>query len=242
METVWKKYKETEDIDLRNQLIENYVYLVKIVAGRMYNFYGSRVEYDDLVGYGILGLIDSIDKFDISKDIKFSTYAQIRIRGEMIDNIRKLDWVPRTLRSKSKEVQEAISKLENKFGRRPTNEEIAELLEISLKNLEEILADMSSFNIYSLEETIFDNGEIGIDNSKIETPEMILEEEGLKQTLVAAIDSLSENEKMVISLYYYDELTYKEIGKILDLSESRISQIHSKSILTMKNYMEKIDN
>lgn len=242
METVWKKYKETGDKELRNQLIENYVYLVKIVAGRMYNFYGSRVDYDDLVGYGVLGLIDSIDKFDINKDIKFSTYAQIRIRGEMIDNIRKLDWIPRTLRSKSKEVQEAISKLENKYGRKPTNQEIAELLDMSVKNLEEVLADMSSFNVYSLEETIFDGGEAGIDNSKIETPEMILEEEGLKENLAGAIDALSENEKMVISLYYYEELTYKEIGKILDLSESRISQIHSKSILNMKNYMEKVNS
>src|SRR5699024_2014880 len=116
LEELWKEYKKTEDTELKKILIEEYIPLVKIVAGRLYNYYGSKIEYDDLLGFGVLGLIDSIDRFDISKNVKFATYAQIRIRGAVIDNIRKLDWIPRSLRKKSKEIQNSISILENKLG------------------------------------------------------------------------------------------------------------------------------
>ena len=240
MDSIWREYKETKDINLKNKLIENYIDLVKIVAGRMYNYYGSKVDYDDLVGYGVLGLIDSIDKFDINKNIKFSTYAQIRIRGEIIDNIRRLDWIPRSLRTKSKELQETMSKLQNDLGRDPTNEEIARSLNINIEDLEVLLGDISSFNVYSLEEMIMEKGDssLGIKGSNIETPEEIMDNKVLKNILVETINKLDKNEKMVISLYYYEELTYKEIGNILGLSESRISQIHSKAILNMKNNMK----
>lgn len=240
MDSIWREYKETKDINLKNKLIENYIDLVKIVAGRMYNYYGSKVDYDDLVGYGVLGLIDSIDKFDINKNIKFSTYAQIRIRGEIIDNIRRLDWIPRSLRTKSKELQETMSKLQNDLGRDPTNEEIARSLNINIEDLEVLLGDISSFNVYSLEEMIMEKGDssLGIKGSNIETPEEIMDNKVLKNILVETINKLDKNERMVISLYYYEELTYKEIGNILGLSESRISQIHSKAILNMKNNMK----
>lgn len=238
IDALWIEYKQTQKQEIKKQLIENYLDLVKIVAGRMYNYYGSKIEYDDLLGYGILGLIDSIDKFDINKNVKFSTYAQIRIRGAIIDNIRKLDWIPRSLRKKSKDVQDVIFRLENKLGRSPTNIEISGELEINLKELELLLADISTFNISSLDDLILNNINSPIDSSKEEsTPESIFEKKELKELLANSIDSLTNNEKLVISLYYYDELTYKEIGKIINLSESRISQIHSKSILKMKNFL-----
>lgn len=240
MDSLWIKYNETKDKEIKNIIIENYIGLVKIVAGRMYNFYGSKVEYDDILGYGVLGLIDSIDKFDISKNIKFETYAQIRIRGEIIDNIRKLDWVPRSLRKKSKDVQEAISILENKLGETPSNEELANYLDISLAELESILSDISTFNVSSLEETLLTSGDYNLKlNNSSNIPEQIYQEKEIKELLAVAIDKLAINEKKVISLYYYEELTYKEIGSIMDLSESRISQIHSKSILKIKNILTK---
>lgn len=238
IDNLWIEYTETKDKEIKKNLIENYIALVKIVAGRMYNFYGSKVEYDDLLGYGVLGLIDSIDKFDISKNIRFETYAQIRIRGEIIDNIRKLDWIPRSLRKKSKDVQDAIFALENKLGKSPSNKELSKYLEISLGELESLLSDISTFNVSSLEETLLTKGDYNLDiNQDSNIPEQIYEEKEIKELLASSIDKLAENEKKVISLYYYDELTYKEIGHIMDLSESRISQIHSKSILRIKNIL-----
>lgn len=233
---LWKKYTRTKDRAIRQLLIEEYISLVKIVAGRMYNFYGSKIEYEDLVGYGVMGLIDSIERFDIGKNIKFETYAQIRIKGTIIDNIRKLDWIPRTIRKKSKDIQNGIKYLENKFGRTPSNEELAEYLYITLEELESTLADISNFNVASLEDLLINKGEYYIHNDKNKnTPEDVFEKKEIKKILSQIIDELQENEKMVISLYYYEELTYKEIGYIMELSESRISQIHSKAILNIKN-------
>lgn len=240
IDNLWIEYAETKNREIKRKLIENYIELVKIVAGRMYNFYGSKVEYDDLLGYGVLGLIDSIDKFDISKNIKFETYAQIRIRGEIIDNIRKLDWIPRSLRKKSKDVQDAIWVLENKLGESPSNKELSKYLGISLKELESILSDISTFNVSSLEDTLLAKGDYNLEvNQTNGLPEQIYEEKEIKKLLAASINNLKENEKKVISLYYYEELTYKEIGYIMNLSESRISQIHSKAILTIKNTLMK---
>ena len=204
----------------------------------MYNFYGSKIEYDDLIGFGVLGLIDSIERFDISRNIKFETYAQIRIRGTIIDNIRKLDWVPRSLRKKSKDVQEAMAKLENKLGRTPTNHELSRYLNISLGELESILADISNFNMASLEDLLANKGEYYINTDALEDlPDELYEKKEFKKILADIIDDLPNNEKKVISLYYYEELTYKEIGYIMELSESRISQIHSKAILNIKNQL-----
>lgn len=240
IDSLWTKYTKTKDSEVKKALIEYYIDLVKIVSGRMYNFYGSKIEYEDLLGYGILGLIDSIDKFDITKNIRFETYAQIRIKGAIIDQIRKLDWIPRSLRKKSKDVQNIIYQLENQLGRTPTNEEIAKAMNISLKELEALLSDISTFNIASLEEVILANGDFSIDFQQDNyRPEEIYENKEIKEILTESFNILTENERLVISLYYYEELTYKEIGHIMELSESRISQIHSKAILKMKNYLKK---
>lgn len=237
IENMWIKYYNTKDKEVKNTLIEHYIELVKIVSGRMYNYYGSKIEYDDLLGYGILGLIDSIDKYDISKNIKFETYAQIRIRGAIIDNIRKQDWIPRSLRKKSKDVQNAILVLENKLGRSPSNSEIAKQLNMSLNEFDVLLSDISTFNVSSLEEIMINKGDHLTDNNNINNPELIYQGKEIRELLADSIETLSKKEKMVVSLYYYEELTYKEIGQVLELSESRISQIHSKAILRMKNFL-----
>lgn len=238
---LWEKYEQSKDISIKQLLIEEYVWLVKIVAGRMYNYYGSKIEYDDLVGFGIMGLIDSIQRFDVNKNIKFETYAQIRIKGTIIDNIRRLDWIPRSLRKKSKEIQNAMIKLKNELGRNPSNKELAEYSHMSLKELEETLADIVNFNVASLEDLLVNNGEHYVYNDRNrDTPENIFEKKEIKEILGRTIDELPENQKKVISLYYYEELTYKEIGNIMELSESRISQIHSKAILNIKNKLLKL--
>ena len=242
--SLWIDYSKTKDKEIKKKLIGNYVELVRIIAGRMYNFYGTKVEYDDLIGYGVLGLIDSIDKFDITKDIKFETYAQIRIKGAIIDNIRKLDWIPRSLRKKSKDIQIAISTLENRLGRSPSNAEIAEEMGIEEENLDLILSDMSTFNMSSLEEMIYSVGDYFTKSEALDSPEDVYEKSEIVKILEKSIEILNKSEKLVITLYYYEELTYKEIGEVMELSESRISQIHSKAILKLKNNLMKqgIDN
>ncbi len=234
LDELWKLYKETKDINYKQALIERYIQLVKIVAGRMYNFYGGNVEYEDLMGFGVFGLIDAIDKFDINRDLKFETYAQIRIRGSIIDSLRKIDWVPRGLRKKAKEIENTISKIENKLGRSATIKEIAEELGADEKEVENTLSELSTINVLSLEETLAIKGDISRDP---DSPETMFESKELKLILKEAIEKLSEKEKMVVSLYYFDELTYKEIANVLEVSESRISQIHSKAIISLKNLL-----
>lgn len=239
-EELWLKYSKTKDKEIKKQLIEEYIYLVKIVAGRMYNFFGTKIEYDDLIGFGAIGLIDSIERFDINKNIRFETYAQIRIRGTIIDNVRKLDWIPRSLRQKSKQVQEAIGELENKLGRTPTTKELVKHLDMPLEEVESMLNHISNFNKMSLEDLLINKKEYSIDGDNWENlPDRVYEENELKVILANIIDNLPDNEKKVISLYYYEELTYKEIGYIMELSESRISQIHSRAISNIKKQLNK---
>ncbi|SCG83423.1 RNA polymerase sigma factor for flagellar operon FliA [Proteiniborus sp. DW1] len=237
IDMLWRNYKETKDLSYKQVLIEKYIQLVKIVAGRMYNFYGGNVEYEDLVGFGIFGLIDAIDKFDINRDLKFETYAQIRIRGAIIDNLRKLDWIPRGLRKKAKEMERAINILENRLGRSATTKEIAFELKTTETEVESILSEISTLNIVSLEEALINKGETYDNLSDLDSPERIFENKELKFLLKEAIENLTEKEKIVISLYYYEGLTYKEIASVLEVSESRISQLHSKAILSLKNLL-----
>jgi len=239
IDEIWKLYKSTGDKDYKNQLIINYVKLVKIVSGRLYNFYGGNVEYDDLLGYGVLGLIDAIEKFDISRELKFETYAQIRIRGSIIDSLRKIDWVPRGLRKKYKEIESAISKLENKFGRSANIKDISAETNMSIEDIESTLSEMSILSMVSIEDMLNSKGDIRLSGDYYECPDAIFEDKEIKQLLTQSIDELNEKEKLVVSLYYFNELTYKEIGKILDLSESRISQIHTKAIISIKNSLNK---
>lgn len=234
---LWEEYTRTRTPEVREQLIIEYAGLVKIVAGRLSMYLGYTVEYDDLVGYGIFGLIDAIDKFDYTKGIKFETYASLRIRGSVLDQIRKMDWVPRTLRQKQKKLDNAYHKFNKEQGKPGTDEEIAKELEISVEELEQWQNQTKISNLISLDEFIEQGSEIRMEafnNSDFEQPEKIIEKQELKDLLVKTLDSLTEKERKVIILYYYEGLTLKEISQVLVVSESRISQLHTKALQKLR--------
>ncbi len=232
---LWQKLKLNKDFSAKAALIEHYVELVKIVAGRLYNTYGSNVEYDDLISYGIFGLIDAIDKFELEKSVKFETYAQIRIRGAIIDQLRNLDWVPRSIRQKSKAVDSAYHKLENSLGRSATDEEVAKEMEMSLPEFQSVLQQINNLHVVSLEEKLMEGSVNNLHSEEETLPESIICTQESYETLQTSIENLPDREKQVIMLYYYEELTYKEIGSVLNISESRVSQLHTKAISRLKS-------
>lgn len=235
---LWQEYKKTKSHAVKDELIKQYAYLIKLVVGRISIYTNSQIEYDDLLSYGVFGLIDAIEKFDYEKGIKFETYASLRIRGEIIDNIRKIDWIPRSLRQKNKLLETTITDFEVQNGREPSNEELARILNISLNEVEILVKNSSIYNLISLDEYLDQAKEKATFKDSInpiKTPEQELDEEQSKLLLAEVIDSLPENQKRVITLYYYEELTLKEIGKVMNISESRVSQIHSKTIKILKS-------
>ena len=237
---LWQEYVNTHSSSVREQLILEYSQLVKLVAGRMSMYLGYNVEYDDLVGYGIFGLIDAIDKFDYGKNVKFETYASLRIRGAILDQIRKMDWIPRSLRQKQKKIDAAMSKIEADKGHVATDEEIAKELGISIDELNEWQGQTKASNIISLDEYTDAGSEVKMDatrNAHFQQPEDAVEKEELKKKMVQAIDTLTEKERNVIVLYYYEEMTLKEISLVLEVSESRVSQLHTKALTTMKKVL-----
>lgn len=237
---MWEKYVKNPTPQMRETLIIEYAPLVKIVAGRLSMYLGGNVEYDDLVSYGIFGLIDAIDKFDMEKDVKFETYASLRIRGSILDQIRRMDWIPRTVRQKQKKIDEAIKTLEAKTGQSPTDEMLAEELEVSKEELLNWQSQLKVTNVISLNEFVESGTEPAMDakgNSHFAQPEDVLEEEELKVKLKESLELLTEKEKKVILLYYYEDLTLKEISKVLEVSESRISQLHTKALQKMRKKM-----
>ena len=234
---VWEEYIKTRSPKLREKLIIEYVPLVKVVAGRMGMYLGYTVEYDDLTGYGIFGRIDSIEKFELTKGVKFETYASLRIRGSILDQIRKLDWIPRTLRQKQKKLDTAASHLESVLGRTPTSEELAEELQVSLEELDAMVNQTQVANLVSLDEYLEQGSEVKAEEGNKAAflqPEQVVERQDLKRLLAEAINELTEKEQKVIALYYYEEMTLKEISSILEVSESRVSQLHTKSLRKMK--------
>ena len=220
---LWQEYMQTGKSEIREQLIAEYAQLVKLVAGRLSMYLGYNVEYDDLVGYGIFGLIDAIDKFDYSKNVKFESYASLRIRGAILDQIRKMDWLPRSIRQKQKKIDAAMSKIETEKGHVATDEEIAEELEITVDELNSWQGQTKASNLIE-----------SVTNTHFDQPEEVLEKEELKIKLTEAINSLTEKERNVITLYYYEEMTLKEISLVLNVSESRVSQLHTKALGRMR--------
>jgi len=214
------------------------------VAGRLSIYFGSNVEYDDLVGYGIFGLIDAIDKFDVNKKVKFETYASLRIRGAIIDSIREQDWAPRSLRKKGKELEKAYFELENELGHSATDQEVADRLGITVEELNKLLQEVNMSQMISLEDYLEQNHETGLDTLAVQKesnmPEQRMEAIELKEMLSEAIEKLPEKERTVVTLYYYEELTLKEISMIMNVSESRISQLHTKAILRMRGRLERM--
>ncbi len=239
---MWKKYSQSGDPSIREALIVEYSHLIKYVAGRLSIYFGSNVEYDDLVGYGVFGLIDAIEKFDIDKGVKFETYASLRIRGSIIDSIRELDWVPRSLRKKSKDIEKAYVELELELGHVANDEQVAERLGISVTDLNKLVSEVNLSSFVSLEDYLEQNYEVGLDLSdadEVGRPERSLEIDEIKHILADTIDKLPEKERMVISFYYFDELTLKEISAIMKVTESRISQLHTKAIMRMKGKLDR---
>lgn len=234
---LWDEYRKKRTPELREKIIIEYAGLVKVIAGRLSIYLGYNVEYDDLVGYGTFGLIDAIDKYDFEKGVKFETYASVRIRGAILDQIRKMDWIPRTLRQKQKRVDAAYRKIELETGRPATDEEIAKELEISLDELDDWQNQTKISNLISLDDYM-EQGETKVDIASSEDyvqPEKVVEQQALKQILMDALELLTEKEKKVIVFYYYEELTLKEISSILEVTESRVSQLHTKALQKLRN-------
>ena len=233
LKDLWEQYAQTKDKAIKDTLILEYAPLVKYLAGRLSVHIGHRVEYDDLISNGIFGLIDAIDKFSLEKGVKFETYASLRIRGAIIDNIRKLDWVPRDLRQKNKLLEQTYSTLEVELGREPEEHEIAHKLGMSIKETRDLIKKASVVNLVSLDDYLEENHEdVFVAND--DSPEKMYQKKEITDMLVDAIDKLSEKEKKVVSLYYFEDLTLKEISKIMGVSESRISQLHSKSVIKLR--------
>lgn len=236
---LWEDYANTKSPEIREKIILEYAPLVKVVAGRLSMYLGYNVEYEDLVSYGIFGLIDAIDKFDCLKDVKFETYASLRIRGAILDQIRKMDWIPRTIRQKQKRIDAAIKEIETQYGRSATDGEIARILGITDEEYLDWQSQMKITNVVSLNEFLEQGSEVSNEagstkSAAFDSPEEILERDELKKMLVQALDLLTEKERKVIILYYYEDLTLKEISNILEVSESRISQLHTRALQKMR--------
>jgi len=239
---MWARYKGTADPGIRERLIIHYSPLVKYVAGRVAVGLPSNVEHADLVSYGIFGLIDAIDKYDLDRSIKFETYAISRIRGAIIDELRSMDWIPRSIRSKAREVERAYAALEAEHHRAPTDSEVAGRLGIPVAELQQIFSKMSYVNVVALDELLTVGGERGdklslldtLEDPKAEDPVAAFESEETKFLLSRAVNQLPEREKIVVTLYYYEGLTLAEIGKVLGVTESRICQMHTKAVMQLR--------
>ncbi|MDQ1748747.1 MAG: polymerase sigma factor FliA [Frankiaceae bacterium] len=240
--SLWQEFKGSGDPRLRERLILHYSPLVKYVAGRVGVGLPPNIEQADLVSYGIFGLIDAIEKFDISRAIKFETYAISRIKGAIIDELRAIDWIPRSVRYKAREVEKAYAALEAKLHRTPTEPEVAEELGIGLDDLHTIFSQVSFVNVIALDELLNVGGERGdklslvdtLEDTKAEDPVQAFETEETKYLLARAINTLPEREKIVVTLYYYEGLTLAEIGQVLGVTESRICQMHTKAVLQLR--------
>jgi RNA polymerase sigma factor for flagellar operon FliA len=238
---LWEEFKKTKSPALRDKFIRQYMPLVKYVAGKVAVGLPASVEFDDLVGYGQFGLLDAINKYDTAKGVKFKTYAVTRIRGAIFDELRQIDWVPRSVRQKSREIEDAIVSLESRLGRTATDSEIAGSLNMSEDEYHRTVMKVSGTSVLSLNDVWYsgdDSDRVSIGDS-IEAPsslnpDVIVEREEIRRIIIDAINELPEKEKMVLILYYHEDLTFKEIGQVLEVSESRISQLHTKANLRLR--------
>jgi len=239
---LWRTFRRTGDRALRDRLILMYAPIVKYVAGRLGSGLPAHVDEGDLVSYGLLGLISAIERYDPDRDVKFETYAIARIKGSILDELRSLDWVPRSVRSRARQIERAMAELESKLSRAPTDEELAKKVGISVEELEDSLTDISRSSIAALDELWTISGSGGDQVALIDTiedtqgpePQSAFAQTELREMVADAITSLPEREKLVITLYYYEDLTLREIGEVLGVTESRVSQLHTKAILRLK--------
>src|SRR3954466_6285814 len=244
IDEVWKRYKaEPENQEYRNLLVENYLPLVKYNGERIWARLPAGVELDALVSAGIFGLMDAIDAFDMTRGVKFETYCVPRIRGAMLDELRTMDWVPRLVRSKASKLNEAVKSLEAKLGRSPTEHELAHQLSISVPELEKMILDANAVNLISLNKKWYETDSHKdvrvidiLEDKKGEDPTKRIQKSDLMRLVTKG---LNRNERLIIILYYYEELTMKEIGATLDLSESRVSQMHSAIVQRLQGQLGK---
>ncbi|MFJ2828532.1 RNA polymerase sigma factor WhiG [Streptomyces sp. NPDC087263] len=242
LDELWRSYKTTGDGKLRDQLILHYSPLVKYVAGRVSVGLPPNVEQADFVASGVFGLIDAIEKFDIERSIKFETYAITRIRGAMIDELRALDWIPRSVRQKARAVERAYATLEAQLCRTPSEGEVAAEMGIKVEELHAAFSQLSLANVVALDELLHVGGEDGdrlslmdtLEDHHADDPVEAAEDHELRRLLARAINTLPDREKTVVTLYYYEGLTLAEIGNVLGVTESRVSQIHTKSVLQLR--------
>jgi RNA polymerase sigma factor for flagellar operon FliA len=243
---IWKDYKETKDQSLRDSIIRQYAPLVKYVAGKVSVGMPHNVDFDDLVGFGVFGLMDAIEKYDPDKHVKFKTYAVTRIRGAIFDELRSIDWVPRSVRQKTREIDDVVQRLEANLGRAASDKEVAKELKMDSKSYNQTLLKISGTSMLSLNDVWYngdDNDNLSIQDS-IESPnslrpDSIAEREEIKRVIIQSISELPEKEKKVLVLYYED-LTLKEIGKVLEVTESRVSQLHTKAIVRLRGKLTNI--
>jgi RNA polymerase sigma factor for flagellar operon FliA len=241
----WSRYQRYKSDELRQKLLNRYLPLVRNVATRMAMGFPRSVELTDLINTGVIGLIEAFGHFDPDRGVKFETYAVPRIRGAILDELRALDWVPRSTRAKSREIDRAMTHLENELGRAPERRELARKLEMTDHELHLAIDDVSSTNMLSLDEIVYpedDNRQVPrIETVSDTTSRSILgelEKGEMRSFLVVAIDRLTEQEKLVIALYYFEELTLKEIGEVMSISESRVSQIHTRAVMKLRNMVK----
>ena len=246
---LWRRYKDDGSEPAREKLVVAYSPLVKYVAGRMSSGLPAHVEESDLISYGLIGLINAIERFDIEREIKFETYAITRIKGAIIDELRALDWVPRSVRARAREIERAHAKLEHRLHRTPTDEEMARELRMDVDEFQEALLKISNSAVVALDELWAVSDASGDKVSLLDTledpdapdPQQLLDKSELKDRLAEAISALPEREKLVIALYYYENLTLREIGEVLGVTESRISQLHTKAVLRLKSRLQSDD-
>jgi RNA polymerase sigma factor for flagellar operon FliA len=244
VEQLWIEFKrETSNQELRNRLVEIYLPLVKYNGERIWARLPEGVELDDLISAGVFGLMDAIDAFDLSRGVKFETYCVPRIRGAMLDELRTMDWVPRLVRSKASKLNEAVKNLEARLGRQPAEQELAAELQISVQELEKMMLDANAVNLISLNKKWYETDsykdvrEIDIlEDKKGEDPTRRIQKNDLMRLVTRG---LNRNERLIIILYYYEELTMKEIGATLDLSESRVSQMHSSIVQRLQGQLSR---
>ena len=243
---LWRRYKEEDDHRARERLTLAYSPLVKYVAGRMSSGLPSHVEEADLISYGLLGLISAIERFEPAREIRFETFAITRIKGSIIDELRSLDWVPRSVRAKAREIERANAKLEHQLRRAPTDAEMAEALETTVDEFQESLVKISNSSVVALDELWTVSDSSGDQVSLLDTiqdpgavdPAQEMDLTDMKDRLADAIARLPEREKLVVALYYYENLTLREIGEVLGVTESRVSQLHTKAVLRLKSRLQ----
>jgi RNA polymerase sigma factor for flagellar operon FliA len=246
-EDLWLEYRKAKDPKIREAFIKQYAPLVKYVAGKVAVGMPHNVEFDDLVGFGVFGLIDAIDKFDPDKNVKFKTYAVTRIRGAIFDELRSIDWVPRSVRQKTREVEDAIGSLEAQLGRTATDQEIASSMGMDEDEFVKTMMKISCTTMLSISDLWYsgdENDKVSIGDS-IEAPaslnpDVVVEKDEIRRVITEAINELPDKEKKILVLYYYEDLTLKEIGKVLEVTESRVSQLHTKAILRLRSKLTNI--